>query len=59
VLGKLDPEVKLPLDAAIRDLKKYSYDYEKETSPKIKEKIVDIILFIIEGMDIPEKMTNE
>ena len=59
MLGKLDTVKKLPLDVAIRDLKKYSYDYNKERIPKIKEKIVDIILSIIKEMDVPEKMTSE
>ena len=60
MLGKLDPGTKLPLDIAIKDLKKYSQEMPANLyslSPR-QIRYVERMLLIIKGMEVPEKMTN-
>ena len=60
MLGKLDPGIKLPLDVAIRDLKKYSQELPNHLyslSPQ-QIKYVERMLLIIKGMSVPERMSE-
>jgi len=61
VLGKLDSVIKLPLDIAIRDLKKYSQELPSNLYSLSSRQIIYVerMLMIIKGMEVPEKMTNE
>ena len=60
MLGKLDPGIKLPLDVAIRDLKKYSQELPNNLyslSPR-QIRYVGRMLLIIKGMSVPERMSE-
>ena len=60
MLGKLDPGIKLPLDVAIRDLKKYSQELPNNLyslSPR-QIRYVERMLLIIKGMSVPERMAE-
>ena len=60
MLGKLEPWIKLPLDVAIRDLKKYSQELPNNLyslSPR-QIKYVERMLSIIKGMSVPERMSE-
>ena len=60
MLGKLDPGIKLPLDVAIRDLKKYSQELPNNLyslSPR-QIRYVERMLLIIKGMSVPERMVE-
>ena len=65
MLGKLmnniPNKIELPLDVAINDLKKYRrdlpYNLYSLTSQQVNS--VKRMFAIIEGMEIPEKMTKE
>ena len=60
MLGKLDPGIKLPLDVAIRDLKKYSQELPNNLyslSPR-QIRYVERMLLIIKGMSVPERMSE-
>ena len=60
MLGKLDPGIKLPLDVAIRDLKKYSQELPNNLyllSPR-QIRYVERMLSIIKGMSVPERMSE-
>jgi len=60
VLGKLEPGIKLPLDVAIRDLKKYSQELPNNLyslSPR-QIRYVERMLLIIKGMSVPERMAE-
>ena len=61
MLGKLDPGTELPLDVAIRDLKKYSRELPNNLYVLSSRHVryIERMLSIIKGMDVPEKMTNE
>ena len=60
MLGKLKPGIKLPLDVAIRDLKKYSQELPNNLyslSPR-QIRYVERMLLIIKGMSVPERMSE-
>jgi len=60
MLGKLEPGIKLPLDVAIRDLKKYSQELPNNLyslSPR-QIRYVERMLLIIKGMSVPERMSE-
>jgi len=60
MLGKLEPGIKLPLDVAIRDLKKYSQELPNNLyslSPR-QIRYVERMLLIIKGMSVPERMAE-
>ncbi len=60
MLGKLDPGIELPLDVAIRDLKKYSQELPNNLyslSPR-QIRYVERMLLIIKGMSVPERMSE-
>ena len=60
MLGKLNPGIKLPLDVAIRDLKKYSQELPNNLYSLSPRQIgyVKRMLLIIKGMSVPERMSE-
>ena len=65
MLGKLmnniPNKIKLPLDVAIKDLKKYKRDLPFNLYSLTSQQVNSLkrMFAIIEGMEIPEKMTKE
>jgi|TARA_Y100000401_G_C8310027_1_gene219207 hypothetical protein len=65
MLGKLmnniPNKIELPLDVAIKDLKKYKRDLPFNLYSLTSQQVNSLkrMFAIIEGMEIPEKMTKE
>jgi hypothetical protein len=65
MLGKLEDvvpnRIKLPLDVAIQDLKKYKSEMPFNLYSLSSKQVNYLrrILSIIEGMEVPERMVNE
>jgi len=65
MLGKLmnniPNKIKLPLDVAIKDLKKYKRDLPFNLYSLTSQQVNSLkrMFAIIEGMEVPEKMTKE
>jgi hypothetical protein len=65
MLGKLmnniPNKIELPLDVAINDLKKYKKDFPFNLYSLTSQQVNSLkrMFAIIEGMEVPEKMTKE
>tara|TARA_R100001594_G_scaffold24975_2_gene48987 strand:- start:6022 stop:6219 length:198 start_codon:yes stop_codon:yes gene_type:complete len=65
MLGKLmnniPNKIKLPLDVAIKDLKKYKRDLPFNLYSLTSQQVNSLkrMFAIIEGMEVPERMTDE
>lgn len=65
MLGKLmnniPNKIELPLDVAINDLKKYKKDFPFNLYSLTSQQVSSLkrMFAIIEGLEVPEKMTDE
>ncbi len=60
-MNNIPNKIELPLDVAIKDLKKYKRDLPFNLYSLTSQQVNSLkrMFAIIEGMEIPEKMTKE
>jgi len=60
-MNNIPNKIKLPLDVAIKDLKKYKRDLPFNLYSLTSQQVNSLkrMFAIIEGMDVPERMTDE
>ena len=60
-MNNIPNKIELPLDVAINDLKKYKKDFPFNLYSLTSQQVNSLkrMFAIIEGMEVPEKMTKE
>ena len=60
-MNNVPNKIKLPLDVAIKDLKKYKRDLPFNLYSLTSQQVNNLkrMFAIIEGMEVPERMTDE
>ena len=60
-MNNIPNKIELPLDVAIKDLKKYKKDFPFNLYSLTSQQVNSLkrMFAIIEGMEVPERMTDE